>query len=66
VVTEKPGDRVAATSCSSRFGEGGCGVSIWPSKRNRYGAGGAQVIKLGMDTKSVIARFGGRTAKPWP
>ncbi|MBI2950405.1 MAG: protein kinase, partial [Verrucomicrobia bacterium] len=57
-VTEKSGDRVGRYKLLQRIGEGGCGVVYMAEQeepiRRRVAL---KVIKLGMDTKSVIARF---------
>ena len=58
-VTEKPGDRIGHYKLREKIGEGGCGVVYVAEQeepvRRRVAL---KVIKLGMDTKSVIARFG--------
>ena len=58
VVTEKPGDRIGHYKLLQQIGEGGCGVVYVAEQekpiRRRVAL---KVIKLGMDTKSVIARF---------
>ncbi|HEY2952152.1 MAG TPA: serine/threonine-protein kinase [Verrucomicrobiae bacterium] len=57
-VTEKPGDRIGRYKLLQGIGEGGCGVVYMAEQeepvRRRVAL---KVIKLGMDTKSVIARF---------
>jgi len=57
-VTEKPGDRIGRYKVLQQIGEGGCGVVYMAEQeepvRRRVAL---KVIKLGMDTKSVIARF---------
>jgi eukaryotic-like serine/threonine-protein kinase len=57
-VTEKPGDKIARYKLLQKIGEGGCGVVYMAEQeepvRRRVAL---KVIKLGMDTKSVIARF---------
>src|SRR3989475_1355327 len=57
-VTEKPGDRIGHYKLREKIGEGGCGVVYVAEQeepvRRRVAL---KVIKLGMDTKSVIARF---------
>jgi len=57
-VTEKPGDRIGRYKLLQQIGEGGCGVVYLAEQeepvRRRVAL---KVIKLGMDTKSVIARF---------
>jgi tetratricopeptide (TPR) repeat protein/tRNA A-37 threonylcarbamoyl transferase component Bud32 len=56
--TEKPGDRIGRYKLLEQIGEGGCGVVYMAEQeepvRRRVAL---KVIKLGMDTKSVIARF---------
>jgi WD40 repeat protein/serine/threonine protein kinase len=58
VVTEKPGDNIGLYKLLQQIGEGGCGVVYMAEQerpvRRRVAL---KVIKLGMDTKSVIARF---------
>ena len=58
VLTENPGDRIDRYKLLQRIGEGGCGVVYMAEQeepvRRRVAL---KVIKLGMDTKSVIARF---------
>ncbi len=57
-LTEKPGDRIGRYKLLEQIGEGGCGVVYVAeqaeSLRRRVAL---KIIKLGMDTKSVIARF---------
>jgi eukaryotic-like serine/threonine-protein kinase len=57
-VAEKPGDRIGRYKLLQKIGEGGCGVVYMAeqeeSVRRRVAL---KVIKLGMDTKSVVARF---------
>ena len=57
-VTEQPGDRIGRYKLLQEIGEGGCGVVYMAEQeepvRRRVAL---KVIKLGMDTKSVIARF---------
>ena len=57
-VTEKPGDTIGRYKLLQQIGEGGCGVVYMAEQeqpvRRRVAL---KVIKLGMDTKSVIARF---------
>src|SRR5207245_1460214 len=57
-VTEKPGDKIGRYKLLQQIGEGGCGVVYMAEQeepvRRRVAL---KVIKLGMDTKSVIARF---------
>ena len=58
VVTEKPGDRIGRYKLLEKIGEGGCGIVYMAEQtepiRRRVAL---KVIKLGMDTKQVIARF---------
>src|SRR3954471_8137635 len=57
-LSEKPGDRIGRYKILQQIGEGGCGVVYMADQeepvRRRVAL---KVIKLGMDTKSVIARF---------
>jgi len=57
-LTEKVGDRIGRYKLLQQIGEGGCGVVYMAEQeepvRRRVAL---KVIKLGMDTKSVIARF---------
>jgi serine/threonine protein kinase len=57
-LTEQPGDRIGPYKLLQQIGEGGCG-SVYMAEqeqpvRRRVAL---KVIKLGMDTRSVIARF---------
>jgi eukaryotic-like serine/threonine-protein kinase len=56
--SEKPGDKIGPYKLLQQIGEGGCGVVYMAEQevpvRRRVAL---KVIKLGMDTKSVIARF---------
>jgi serine/threonine protein kinase/WD40 repeat protein len=58
LITEKPGDRIGRYKLLEKIGEGGCGVVYMAEQeepvRRRVAL---KVIKLGMDTKSVMARF---------
>jgi serine/threonine protein kinase/TPR repeat protein len=58
VSTEKIGDRIGRYKLLQQIGEGGCGVVYMAEQeepvRRRVAL---KVIKLGMDTKNVIARF---------
>ena len=57
-VTEKPGDLIGPYKLLQKIGEGGCGVVYMAEQerpvRRRVAL---KVIKLGMDTRNVIARF---------
>src|SRR5947209_2103724 len=57
-LSEKPGDRIGRYKLLEQIGEGGCGVVYVADQeqpvRRRVAL---KVIKLGMDTKQVIARF---------
>jgi len=57
-VTAKPGDRIGRYKLLQQIGEGGCGVVYMADQeepvRRRVAL---KVIKLGMDTKEIIARF---------
>ena len=56
--TEKPGDRIGRYKLLQQIGEGGCGVVYMAEQQESVRRRVAlKVIKLGMDTKSVIARF---------
>jgi eukaryotic-like serine/threonine-protein kinase len=56
--SERPGDRIGRYKLLEQIGEGGCGVVYMAEQeepvRRRVAL---KVIKLGMDTKQVIARF---------
>jgi eukaryotic-like serine/threonine-protein kinase len=57
-VTEEPGTRIGPYTLEQKLGEGGCGVVYLARQEHpirRHVA--LKVIKLGMDTRSVIARF---------
>jgi serine/threonine protein kinase len=58
IAGEKPGDRVNRYKLLQQIGEGGCGVVFMAEQeepiRRRVAL---KVVKPGMDTKSVIARF---------
>ena len=57
-LSEKPGTRIGRYKLLEKIGEGGCGVVYMAEQeepvRRRVAL---KVIKLGMDTRSVIARF---------
>ena len=56
--TEKPGDRIGRYKLLEKLGEGGCGVVYMAEQeapiRRRVAL---KIIKLGMDTRQVVARF---------
>jgi serine/threonine protein kinase/tetratricopeptide (TPR) repeat protein len=58
LTSERPGDRIGRYKLLERIGEGGCGVVYMAQQeepvRRRVAL---KIIKLGMDTRSVIARF---------
>jgi tetratricopeptide (TPR) repeat protein len=58
VVTEKPGDHIGRYKLLEKIGEGGCGIVYMAEQtepiRRRVAL---KVIKLGMDTRQVVARF---------
>src|SRR5437867_1801602 len=57
-LTEKPGDTIGRYKLLEQIGEGGCGIVYVAEQeepvRRRVAL---KIIKLGMDTKQVIARF---------
>jgi hypothetical protein len=57
-MTEKPGDQIGRYTLLQKLGEGGCGVVYLAEQskpvRRRVAL---KIIKLGMDTKEVVARF---------
>jgi WD40 repeat protein/serine/threonine protein kinase len=56
--SEKAGDRIGRYKLLQQIGEGGCGVVYMAEQEEPVRRKVAlKVIKLGMDTKSVIARF---------
>ncbi len=56
--TEKPGDLIGPYKLREQIGEGGCGtVYVAEQEKPIRRQVALKVIKLGMDTKSVIARF---------
>src|SRR5688572_31518290 len=57
-LTEKPGDRIGRYKLLEQIGEGGCGTVYMAEQEEPVRRQVAlKVIKLGMDTKSVIGRF---------
>ena len=58
LVTQKPGDKIGHYKLLQQIGEGGCGVVYMAEQEEPVRRMVAlKVIKLGMDTKQVIARF---------
>src|ERR1039457_2418568 len=58
ILTEKAGDCIGRYKLLQRIGEGGCGVVYMAEQEEPIQRRVAlKVIKLGMDTKTVIARF---------
>ena len=58
VAEEQPGDRIGRYKLLQKIGEGGCGVVYMAEQEEAVRRRVAlKVIKLGMDTKAVIARF---------
>jgi len=57
-LTEKPGERIGHYKLLQEIGEGGCGV-VWMAEQEKpvRRRVALKVIKLGMDTKQVVARF---------
>lgn len=57
-IGEKPGDRIGRYKLLQQIGEGGCGVVFMAEQEEPVRRKVAlKIIKPGMDTKSVIARF---------
>jgi len=57
-VSERPGDRIGRYKLLQQIGEGGCGVVYMAEQDEPVQRRVAlKVIKLGMDTRQVIARF---------
>ena len=57
-VTEKPGDKIGHYKLLQQIGEGGCGVVYMAEQQEPIRRKVAfKVIKVGMDTRQVIARF---------
>jgi serine/threonine protein kinase/tetratricopeptide (TPR) repeat protein len=58
LASERPGDRIGRYKLLEQIGEGGCGVVYMAEQEEPVRRKVAlKVIKLGMDTKAVIARF---------
>src|ERR1700683_224314 len=57
-LAEQPGDRIGRYKLLQQIGEGGCGVVYMAEQEEPVRRPVAlKVIKLGMDTRNVIARF---------
>ncbi|HWX22187.1 MAG TPA: protein kinase [Candidatus Binatia bacterium] len=57
-LTEQPGDKIGRYKLLQKIGEGGCGVVYMAEQEEPVKRRVAlKIIKLGMDTNSVIARF---------
>ena len=57
-LSEKPGDKISHYKLLQQIGEGGCGVVYMAEQEEPVRRRVAfKVIKLGMDTKQVVARF---------
>src|SRR5438067_4173943 len=57
-ITEKSGDRIGRYKLLQKIGEGGCGVVYMAEQEQPVQRRVAlKIIKLGMDTRQVIARF---------
>jgi serine/threonine protein kinase len=57
-LTEQPGDMIGPYKLLQKVGEGGCGVVYMAEQKQPVRRRVAlKVIKLGMDTKQVVARF---------
>ncbi len=57
-VTEKPGDHIGHYKLLQQIGEGGCGIVYMAQQEEPVRRLVAlKIIKLGMDTRSVIGRF---------
>ncbi len=57
-VTERAGDRIGRYKLLQKIGEGGCGVVYMAEQEEPVSRRVAlKIIKLGMDTRSVVARF---------
>src|ERR1041385_4956355 len=57
-LTEKPGDRIGRFKLLEQIGEGGCGIVYLAEQEAPVRRQVAlKIIKLGMDTRNVVARF---------
>ena len=57
-LTEKPGDRIGPYKLLQQIGEGGCGVVYMAEQEQPiHRRVAVKIIKAGMDTRAVIARF---------
>src|SRR5215471_13267161 len=57
-LSERPGDRIGRYKLLQLIGEGGCGV-VYMAEQDKpiHRRVALKIIKLGMDTRQVIARF---------
>jgi hypothetical protein len=55
VASEKPGDRIGRYKLLQQLGEGGCGVVYVAEQEEPVRRRGALKLKLGMDTRQVVA-----------
>src|SRR5262249_38045402 len=57
-LSERPGDYIGNYKLGQKLGEGGCGVVYLAKQEQPFRRDVAlKIIKLGMDTRQVIARF---------
>jgi serine/threonine protein kinase/tetratricopeptide (TPR) repeat protein len=58
ITTEQPGDQIGRYKLLQKLGEGGCGVVYMAEQEHPVRRRVAlKIIKLGMDTREVVARF---------
>jgi len=58
IATEQPGDKIGRYKLLQKLGEGGCGVVYMAEQEDPVRRRVAlKIIKLGMDTREVVARF---------
>src|SRR5690348_11276567 len=58
VLTEQAGDRIGRYELVQQIGEGGCGIVYLAQQQEPVRRQVAlKIIKLGMDTRNVVARF---------
>src|SRR5262245_55691149 len=57
-IIERPGDKIGRYRLLEKIGEGGCGIVYLAEQEEAVRRRVAlKIIKLGMDTKQVVARF---------